>query len=376
MESSNPLHSGLSFQKSPDRETSLLTWYNFTPIVAHITVLPVGRITALSYFNKIAVSEKRQQEEYQPLKGSGLDFLAFSPGDLLVNCGTFLQQQQSGSTVETHSGHESSSEGTCQSNALMAVLGTPDYNLTDSKQYRGFKEATLETHHIDTDRGLINKRTCQAHMNTVLRTSDKLVVMCFEPLRFEALVRQFSKEQGDWSASGKVMHIIIRFLLPWDTQGNVMRVPHVSYSLQAPHILPDSSSCALCAGTDHQLEDCVGPPNKFLGVILGCPACNDMGHQFDDCPKVTGTSTEAPMSLDRRFELLVVKRQDKPMIGTREAFDYENCKDLFYKYPIRGSPWSPEFGKQQFNNGGPWLHYNYQTGTPPLPKDPSQKRTL
>ncbi|KAF7540831.1 hypothetical protein G7054_g1074 [Neopestalotiopsis clavispora] len=356
MESSNPLHSGLSFQKSPDQETSLLTWYNFTPIVAHITVLPAGRITALSSsFDKTAVSEKRQQEEYQPLQGSGLDFLAFSPGDLLVNRGTFLQQQQSGSTVETHSGHESSSEGL---------------------QYRGFKEATLQTHRIDIDRGLINKHTGQAHMNTVLRTSDRLVVMCLEPLRLEALARQFSEEQSDWSASGKVMHIIIRFLLPWDTQGNVMRVPHVSFSLQAPHILSDPSSCALCAGTDHQLEDCVGPPNKFLGVILGCPECNDMGHQFDDCPKVTGTSTEAPMSLDRRFELLVVKRQDKPMIGTREAFDYEDCKDLFHKHHIRGSPWSPEFGKQQFNNGGPWLHYNYQTATPPLPKDPSQKRTL
>ncbi|KAF3012323.1 hypothetical protein E8E14_003252 [Neopestalotiopsis sp. 37M] len=315
MESSNRLHSGLSFQKSSDRETSLLTWYNFTPIVAHITVLPVGRITApSSSFNKTEVSEKRQQEEYQPLQGSGLDFLAFSPGDLLVNRGTFLQQQ--------HSGHESSSEGPCQSNALMAVLGTPDYNLTDSKQYRGFKEATLQTHRIDIDRGLINKRTGQAHMNTVLRTSDKLVVMCLEPLRLEALARQFSEEQGDWSASGKVMHIIIRFFLPWDTQGNVMRVPHVSYSLQAPHILSDPSSCAL------------------------------------------------------RFELLVVKRQDKPMIGTREAFDYEDCKDLFHKHHIRGSPWSPEFGKQQFNNGGPWLHYNYQTATPPLPKDPSQAFTL
>lgn len=46
------------------------------------------------------------------------------------------------------------------------------------------------------------------------------------------------------------------------------------------------SSCAVCGGEDHRLENCVGPPIWSIGAKDGCPVCNTREHDFDECPNV------------------------------------------------------------------------------------------
>ncbi|ETS87094.1 hypothetical protein PFICI_00922 [Pestalotiopsis fici W106-1] len=294
--------------------------------------------------------------------------------DQPCNGQTLPQTQGSGCTTQPSRNNESSPNQADPVDNAIAIHGAPDATLPDSQRYPGFKEATLETHWIDGSRGLVNKRTGQAHMQTVLRTANQFVIMSFPLSKATELTDQFITERATSSYTGVVFTLLQ--LHPWDTQGNIMRVPRRIPSNCAPDVSKDDVSCALCGDKSHRLEDCVGPPNRFKGAILGCPACNTLMHSFDDCPQVKGTTGKAPMSLERKFELIVVKRQDKPMFLCDPGFTPEDYANLLPRYPIRAMPWSPSFTRDQFDKGGPWLQYNYQTATPELPRDPWGERTL
>lgn len=77
------------------------------------------------------------------------------------------------------------------------------------------------------------------------------------------------------------------------------------------------------------------------------------------------------MSLERKFELLLVRRPNKPMTNSNQVFRYEECKDFLRRFPVKALPWSRKFTTEQFDKGGPWLHYNYADAAPELPRDPA-----
>lgn len=235
------------------------------------------------------------------------------------------------------------------------IWGHQDADLPKSEYLKGFREVSKVTHEVDKDRGPVNRQTGVSHMNTFLRFSNGWSAICGSLDEGVTMISQWAR-----SAPRLECCLTVRYLVLWDSQGNVWRV-----------CSNEASSCAVCGGEDHRLENCVGPPIWNIGALWGCPVCNTCKHNFDECLKVKGDGSSPPMSLERRVELLVVRRQNKPMINSNQVFRYEECKDFLRMFSVKALPWSRKFTTEQFDKGGPWLHYNYADATPELPRDPA-----
>jgi hypothetical protein len=378
MEGQNAYPPGVSVRNDAGQEISLLTPFNFRPLIAFYAFLPADETAGV-----VSISSPGTDSAGYPqnrlrdkllislgLLSSPLEYSYVNGYDR-----PFPQQQAVGTGTEPQSdSDESSSNETDQFDVTVAVHGTPDPSLPDFQRFPGYKEATLETHRFDYRRGLVNKSTGQSHLYTILRTPDEMVVMCMHPWINHVLSEEFA-HQHRRSGPGGIRHVVHR-LKPWDLQGNVMRLGPAIGTINAHHLPSDQTACALCASRDHRLKDCVGSPDRFSGRMPGCPACNTLTHTFDSCPEVTGVEGRVSMSFERKFELLIFRRQDKPIFETNQSFRYEDFKHFSDKYPLRGMPWSPGFAKEHFDKGGPWLEYNYSDATPELPRDPRGEELL
>ncbi|KAJ9133741.1 hypothetical protein NKR23_g10627 [Pleurostoma richardsiae] len=120
--------------------------------------------------------------------------------------------------------------------------------------------------------------------------------------------------------------------------------------------------CANCGRADHELADCVGPPQN-RGYFIGCPACNNQRHFPDECGVVNAMTSE------EKWDLFIRCRAQKPSFPTRQgwlALAREHPDDEL------GYPLSMEFVAREWAAKKLWEDHNYGAPAgPQLERDPA-----
>ncbi|KAJ4015432.1 hypothetical protein NW752_006896 [Fusarium irregulare] len=103
-------------------------------------------------------------------------------------------------------------------------------------------------------------------------------------------------------------------------------------------------SCCINCEEDHVVKDCLFAPR---GSIPGCTLCNSPGHLVDTCDKFK------EMSIEKKAELLVYERGNRPMLETSKDkpewhwYLREYLKDAGQDVAVpKAFPWTSAFAKE------------------------------
>lgn len=132
-----------------------------------------------------------------------------------------------------------------------------------------------------------------------------------------------------------------------------------------------STNCVNCGKHGHTLAVCVGPPNQVHGDINGCPKCNTISHNYDNCPIIEHNN------LEEVFQLLVHNRINKPPIRSKftswiQVLHVIRERDRASFPADYNLPWTKDFTRTLIQSSNPpihpWIDYNYAE-EPGLPRD-------
>ncbi|PWI72987.1 hypothetical protein PCL_10002 [Purpureocillium lilacinum] len=128
--------------------------------------------------------------------------------------------------------------------------------------------------------------------------------------------------------------------------------------------------CANCGDVSHKLGVC--PQHTRIGILYGCPICNSMEHNINDCLKWPG------LPLRDRYRVLVLNRGNMPPLATHDSRLWYNVLVDHLRASPQNSPpttfpWTPAFGRQMAKYGGYKDGHTYPVNRWLLPTDPETK---